>query len=139
MRKNALLILVIIVGLAAIAFLSQTIDARRTAHNKQFDEEPLYLSGSTARRSSLAFNGLASDWYWMRSLQYVGGKILTYEAEHEGRLDFGRLASLNLVLLPQLLQVSTVLDPQFMAPYEYGAMLLPELDPDQATALLEYG
>jgi hypothetical protein len=26
-----------------------------------------------------------------------------------------------------------------MAPYEYGAMLLPELDPNQATALLEYG
>lgn len=139
MKKNALLVLTIMIGLAAVTFLSRTIDGRRTVTNKQFTEEPLYVSGPTARRLSLAFNGLASDWYWMRSLQYVGGKILAYEEEHEGRLDFGRLSSLNLVLLPQLLQVSTALDPQFMAPYEYGAMLLPELDPNQAMALLEYG
>jgi hypothetical protein len=75
----------------------------------------------------------------MRSLQYVGGKIVTYEDAHEGRVDFGNLGSLNLQLLPQLLQVSTALDPQFMAPYEYGAMILPELDSSYAIALLDYG
>lgn len=139
MKKNALLVLAIVIGLATVTVLSRAIDSRRTANNKQFADEPLYVNGPTARRLSLSFNGLVADWYWMRSLQYIGGKILTYEAEHEGRLDFGRLSSLNIELLPQLLQVSTALDPQFMAPYEYGAMLLPEIDSNQAIALLEYG
>ncbi|HEX3229738.1 MAG TPA: hypothetical protein VHQ95_12265 [Pyrinomonadaceae bacterium] len=139
MKKNALLVSAIVVGLAAVTLLSRTIDARRTNNSAQLADEPLYVSAPTAKRLSLAFNGLASDWYWMRSLQYVGGKIVNYEDTHEGRADFGNLGSLNLQLLPQLLQVSTALDPQFMAPYEYGAMILPELDSAHAIALLDYG
>jgi len=139
MRRNALLVSAIVIGLAIVTLLSRTIDARRANNSDQFAEEPLYVSAPTAKRLSLAFNGLAADWYWMRSLQYVGGKIVNYEDTHEGRIDFDGLASLNLGLLPQLLQVSTALDPQFMAPYEYGAMILPELDSNQAIALLNYG
>ena len=139
MKKNALLVSAIVVGLAAVTLLSRTIDARRADNSAQLADEPLYVSASTAKRLSLAFSGLASDWYWMRSLQYVGGKIVNYEDTHEGRVDFGSLGSLNLQLLPQLLQVSTALDPQFMAPYEYGAMILPELDSAHAVALLDYG
>ena len=139
MKKNALLVCAIVAGLAAVTLLSRTIDARRANNPGQFAEEPLYVSAPTAKRLSLAFNGLASDWYWMRSLQYVGGKIVNYEDTHEGRVDFGNLANLNLGLLPQLLQVSTALDPQFMAPYEYGAMILPELDSEHAIDLLNYG
>ena len=139
MKKNALLVSAIVLGLAAVTLLSRTIDARRANVSAQFAEEPLYVSAPTAKRLSLAFNGLASDWYWMRSLQYVGGKIVNYEDTHEGRIDFGNLGSLNLALLPQLLQVSTALDPQFMAPYEYGAMILPELDSEHAITLLNYG
>ena len=72
----------------------------------------------------------------MRSLQYVGGKIVTFEDTHtEG---FG-LSELDLHVLPSLLRLSTALDPQFIAPYEYGAMLLPEVSPDEATALLNSG
>jgi tetratricopeptide (TPR) repeat protein len=44
-----------------------------------------------------------------------------------------------LRLLPSLLDLSTTLDPQFMAPYEYGAVLLPEISQDQAIALLNKG
>ena len=139
MKKNALLASVIIIGLAAVSLLSRTIDARRAASTGQFSEEPLYVSAPAARRLSPAFNGLAADWYWMRSLQYVGGKIVAYQDSHHGRVDFGNLGSLNLGLLNQLLQVCTALDPQFMAPYEYGAMILPEVDSDEAIALLNYG
>jgi hypothetical protein len=139
MKKNALLVSAILVGLAAVTLLSRTIDARRPNNSAQLTDEPLYVSAPTAKHLSLAFNGLASDWYWMRSLQYVGGKIVNYEDTHDGRVDFGNLGSLNLQLLPQLLQVSTALDPQFMAPYEYGAMILPEVDSAQAIALLNYG
>src|ERR1700741_2837641 len=133
--KNAALILTIIIGLGVVGLLSRAIDARRTDAQARFAEEPLYVTPVAAKRLSLAFNGLAADWYWMRSLQYVGGKIVTYEDTHDGRIDFGNLSSLNIGLLPQLLQVSTTLDPQFMAPYEYGAMILPELDENKAIAL----
>jgi len=139
MKRNAIPISVIVIGLVVVTLLSRTIDAQRSADNRQFAEESLYVDGPTAKRLSLAFNGLASDWYWMRSLQYVGGKIVTYQDQHEGRMDFGSLQSLNLTLLPQLLRVGTTLDPQFLAPYEFGAMILPEIDSDQAIALLNYG
>src|SRR5215510_13058903 len=139
MKKEALLLSAIIIGLTAVTLLSRAIDARRSPAATAPAEERLYVSAPAAKRLSLAFNGLVSDWYWMRSLQYVGGKIVAYQDAHEGRIDFGSLASLDLHLLPQLLQVSTTLDPQFMAPYEYGAMILPELDSNQAIALLNYG
>ncbi len=139
MKKNAILISAIVIGLVAVTALSRAIDAGRSTTRAEFAEESLYVGAPTAKRLALAFNGLAADWYWMRSLQYVGGKIVAYQESHDGRMDFGNLASLNLELLPQLLTVSTTLDPQFMAPYEYGAMLLPEIDPDQAVTLLDYG
>ena|SRR5436190_3672321 len=137
MIKTAILIGIIVAGLAIVTLLSRAMDARRST--KQFTDEQLYVNPSAAKRLSLGFNGLVADWYWMRSLQYVGNKILDYDAQHEGRVDFGSLAELKLDLLPQLLNVSTRLDPQFMAPYEYGAMILPEIDSNQAVVLLKYG
>jgi hypothetical protein len=137
MIKTAILIGVIVAGLAIVTLLSRAMDARRST--KQFADEQLYVNPSAAKRLSLGFNGLVADWYWMRSLQYVGNKILDYDAQHEGRVEFGSLAELKLDLLPQLLNVSTTLDPQFMAPYEYGAMILPEIDSNQAVMLLKYG
>src|ERR1051325_6532582 len=137
--KNAALILTIVIGLGTVGLLSRAIDARRADMPAQFAEEPLYVTPVAAKRLSLAFNGLAADWYWMRSLQYVGGKIVVYEDTHNGRIDFGRLTNLDLRLLPSLLRTSTTLDPQFMAPYEYGAMILPELNSDYAVDLLKAG
>jgi hypothetical protein len=136
MIKTAILIGIIVTGLAGVTLLSRAMDARRST--KQFADEQLYVNPNAAKRLSLGFNGLVADWYWMRSLQYVGNKILDAD-EHEGRVNFSSLAELKLDLLPQLLKVSTTLDPQFMAPYEYGAMILPEIDSNQAVALLNYG
>lgn len=137
--RNAALVLTIVIGLGVVGLLSRALDARRADTQAGFAEEPLYVTPAAAKRLSLAFNGLAADWYWMRSLQYVGGKIVTYEDTHDGRIDFGRLANLDLRLLPSLLRTSTTLDPQFMAPYEYGAMILPELNSDHAINLLNAG
>jgi tetratricopeptide (TPR) repeat protein len=137
--RNAALILTIVIGLGVVGLLSRAIDARRADTQARFAEEPLYVTPVAAKRLSLAFNGLAADWYWMRSLQYVGGKIVTYEDTHDGRIDFGRLTNLDLRLLPSLLRTSTTLDPQFMAPYEYGAMILPEINSDHAINLLNAG
>lgn len=139
MKKSVLLILVIVVGLSAVFGLTRAMDARQAYTQKTSIEEPLYVNGETAKRLSLGFNGLVADWYWMRSLQYVGGKIVAWKDTHNGRMDFGSLSNLDLRLLPSLLQVTTTLDPQFMAPYEYGAMILPEINSDYAIALLNSG
>jgi tetratricopeptide (TPR) repeat protein len=115
------------------------MDRNRRNYEAEFAEEPLYLKGATAKRLSLAFNGLASDWYWMRSLQYMGRKAVNYSATHHQGIQLNDLSALDLRLLPSLLRMSTTLDPQFMAPYEYGAMILPTFNEEEAIALLNYG
>jgi tetratricopeptide (TPR) repeat protein len=139
MTKDALRFLVIVLGLAEVVLLAHWIDDHRPDRNAPISEERLYVDGATAKRLTFAFNGLAADWYWMRSLQYVGRKIVNYEDSHDGRFNLGNLSSLNLTLLAPLLRVTTTLDPQFMAPYEYGAVILPELNQDEAISLLNYG
>jgi tetratricopeptide (TPR) repeat protein len=136
MRKNVLLSIVILAALALSVALVRVIDARTTVAKKRVNDEPLYLKPATARRLALAFNGLASDWYWMRSLQYVGGSLVEFEESHAESFT---LADMDLHLLPSLLRVSTALDPQFIAPYEYGAFVLPEVDSEAAIALVNSG
>ena len=139
MKREAVLIVVLVAGLAASAALSRWLDAHRTDHEKQFAESQLYLSGAAAKRLTLSFNGLAADWYWMRSLQYVGRKIVNHQDTHDNQFVLSDLSSLDLRLLSNLLDVATTLDPQFIPVYEYGAVILPEVDPDQAIALLNRG
>ncbi len=139
MRRDFLLVLIIVVGLAGVAFITRASDALRQDVSAQFSEEPLYLNGTAMKRLTLAFNGIAADWYWMRSLQYVGRKIINYEDTHAGKFDLDDLSSLDLHLLPSLLRMATTLDPQFLEPYYYGAVILPDLDPKQAIALLNEG
>jgi hypothetical protein len=139
MKKNALLIVQIVIGLAVAIALVRLMDSRQSNAQPQVSEDSLYVKPATAKRVSLAFNGLAADWYWMRSLQYVGRKLIAFEDAHDGHVNFGNLSDLDLRLLPSLLRVSTTLDPQFIAPYEYGGLILPEINSDYAIALLESG
>ena len=136
MSKNFLLVLTIVAALSVAVVLVRVIDARQHGAPKQFADESLYVDAATAKHLALAFNGLASDWYWMRSLQYVGGKIVAFEDTHTESFV---LSDLDLHLLPSLLRLSTALDPQFIAPYEYGALVLPELNSDEAIALVNSG
>ncbi len=139
MKREAALIVVLVAGLGVSAALSRWLDTHRTDHAKQFAESQLYLSGPAAKRLTLAFNGLAADWYWMRSLQYVGRKIVSHQDTHNNQFVLSDLSSLDLRLLASLLDVATTLDPQFIPVYEYGAVILPEVNPDQAIALLNKG
>ncbi len=137
MKKTPLLIITILLGMTVAVGLIRTMDARRAVTTKEFGDDPLYVNPRTAKRLSLSFNGLAADWYWMRSLQYVGGRIVSFNDTHQDKDLI--LGDLDLRLLPQLLRTSTTLDPQFMAPYEYGAMILPEFNSDDAISLLNAG
>jgi len=138
-RQTVGLSAVIVLGLISMVLLAQRMDRQRRDPEAAFAEEQLYLNGPTAKRLSLAFNGLASDWYWMRSLQYMGRKVVNYDDTHAQPIQLNNLGALDLRLLPSLLRMSTTLDPQFMAPYEYGAMILPTFNEEEAIALLNYG
>jgi tetratricopeptide (TPR) repeat protein len=139
MKRDYFLILVIVVGLTAAALLTRWNDEHSRDRKTQFAEEPLYLNGPAMKRLTLSFNGVAADWYWLKSLQYVGRKVVNYEDAHSGNFDLASLSSLDLRLLPSLLRMTTTLDPQFLEPYYYGAFILPDLDPNEAIALLNHG
>jgi tetratricopeptide (TPR) repeat protein len=132
--KTVALALVIVIGMAAAALLVRRIDSLRPPLDPNAIDENLYLDGKTARRMSLAFNGLAADWYWMRSLQYVGRKIIN---DHDVPID--NLGLLNLKLLAPLLDTATTLDPQFLDPYEYAAIVLPAINVNEAIRITKKG
>ena len=133
--RDALLALVVVAGLAASFALSRWLDARRPLEDPFAAYEEMYVSPEAARQMSLAFNGLAADWYWLRSLQYVGRKV---EAFH-GDFSLDDMSPLGIRNLGALLEQSTALDPQFMAAYEFGAVVLPSIDREAAVRLIERG
>ena len=135
LTKDGLLLLTMLIGLASVVGLSQRIDSGKPPSASTAEEDQLYLKGSTAKRISLCFNGLAADWYWMRSLQYVGRKVLS--SPGDSRLD--NLGQLNLKLLAPLLDTATTLDPEFMEPYEYAAVVLPGVSVEEAIRITKKG
>lgn len=134
-KKTVTLGLVVLAGMVCAALLVRYIDTMRPPPDPKLIDESLYLNGKTARRMSLAFNGLAADWYWMRSLQYVGRKIMNHP--EDAPLD--DLKQLNLTILAPLLDTATTLDPQFMDPYEYAAIVLPVIDVNEAVRITQKG
>lgn len=133
--RDAALALVVVAGLASSAALSHRLASARPAPSAAREAESLYVSPEAARRMSLGFNGLAADWYWMRALQYVGGKVVAYE----GDVQLDDLSPLALTQLAPLLDRATTLDPKFFAAYEYGAVVLSAFDHEAAVRLVEKG
>lgn len=132
--KTVALGLVIVIGMASAALLVRRIDTLRPPPDPNAIDESLYLDGKTARRISLGFNGLAADWYWMRSLQYVGRKII-----NDNDVSIDSLGLLNLKLLAPLLDTATTLDPEFLDPYEYAAIVLPAINVEDAIRITKKG
>jgi hypothetical protein len=137
-RGTHLPVALVLMGLAGAIMVALWMERHPRPVQLVPAEERLYVSGAAAKRMSLAFNAIIADWYWMRALQYVGRKAV----EH-GRVRVDNLSELDLKLLAPLLDTAATLDPQFMAIYEYGAVVLPtvsEADEDEAAiALLKKG
>lgn len=133
--KTITLGLVVVVGMTCAALIVRWTDTLRPPADPNVVDESLYLDGKTARRMSLGFNGLAADWYWMRSIQYVGRKIMN----HPEDMPLDNLTQLNLKLLAPLLDTATTLDPEFLDPYEYAAVVLPAIDVEQAIRITQKG
>ena len=132
---TALLISTVVGGLVCVVLLAKLIDSRRGKMPIVVEQESLYLTGNTVRRMSLGFNGLAADWYWMRSLQYVGRKIMSIP---EG-VALDDVNQLDFRMLAPLLDTASTLDPQFLEPYEYAAVVLPGVNLQEAIRITNKG
>jgi|GEM_PF-6848412 len=124
-------------GFAMIAFigtavLSDHIQSHRITVPESYSDEDLDLQGKRLKGYSLGAEGLLADWYWMRSLQYVGDKIVR---STDTTINLDDLNSLNPRLLYPLLDNATDLDPKFINAFVYGAVVLPTVDPEQAIKL----
>ena len=129
---------VLLVGVLApgIALLSDAANASRVALADAYEDSDLEIQGRRLKGFALGTEGLLADWYWIRSLQYIGGKLVKSDLEN---INIDDLRSLNPRLLYPLLDNATDLDPQFIAAYSYGAVVLPAVDTDQAIKLTEKG
>jgi tetratricopeptide (TPR) repeat protein len=134
-KQTVTLAFVIMICLALIFALSRYMEINRPSVDKELEDEKLYVTGSTAKKMSMGFNGLIADWYWMRALQHVGSRSLNYQGEY----NLDHLEALNITLLYPLLDNATTLDPQFVAAYEYGAVVLPAINKEDAIKLVKKG
>ena len=123
-------------GFAAVFGLSSFLERHRITLPPSYSDSDLDLQGKKLKGFAMGAEGLISDWYWMRSLQYLGGKFVE---QGDAAIDLGDLRPLNPRLLYPLLDIATELDPKSMAPFSFGATILPAIDPHQAVALVEKG
>ena len=123
------------VGFLSIYTLTSKLDATRPPLPKGYEDSDLTVEGGRLRGFSFGAEGLVADWYWMRTLQYLGTKMVEAEMM-PGMQD---LRPLNPRLLYPMLDNASTLDPRFMTIYNYGATVLPDIDPQQAIKLVEKG
>jgi len=137
-KQTFIAIAVIICGLAGVFRLSDSVEKARPALPETYADEDLQLQGARLKGFAFGFEGLLADWYWVRSLQYIGAKIVKNQDANED-LNLENLSSLNPRLLYPLLDNAATLDPRFIAVYSYGAIVLPAIDLQQAIALTKKG
>src|SRR5690349_14401528 len=135
--KQLLVTAVIVIAAFGVVFsLSAFVEGARPKLPPEYADSDLSLEGKRLKGYALGSEGLLADWYWILSLQYLGGKFVERENED---IDIGDLRKLNPRLLYPYLDNATDLDPKFYAAYSYGAIVLPAIDTQQAIALAEKG
>lgn len=136
LRNSWFPLLAVAILLPLIGVLSDAANANRIALAASYEDSDLEFQARRLKGFALGAEGLLADWYWIRSLQYIGAKIVRTET---AQLNIEDLRPLNPRLLYPMLDNATDLDPSFMAAYSYGAVMLPAIDNSQAIALTEKG
>lgn len=126
---------VIIIGLYMTSVLTDVIEKVRPPLPAGYEDSDLTVEGGRLRGYSFGAEGLVADWYWMRALQYIGTKMVDAQITP----GTGDLRLLNPRLLYPMLDNASTLDPRFMTVYTYGAMVLPQVNPEQAIRLTQKG
>ncbi len=118
-RKRASIIAVVLIACLAGAVVTlRGLDRMRAGATL---EEVLYIpSPAILKRLSLGYDGLMADIYWTRAVQYFGGK------------HYGRTRATRYHLLPELLDITTTLDPHLIVAYQFGSVFLAEKPPEGA-------
>src|SRR5215470_9081842 len=125
-------ILIILTGLACLYPIQRYIDASKEK-GPITDESLYFASGKTIKRMSLGMSSLAADIYWIRTVQYLGRKVI-----NAGGIGVDT-RNIDMKLLPPLLDIVVTLDPHEISPYRFGAIFLPDYDSDAAVDLLQRG
>lgn len=125
----------VVAGLWLVYFLGSSLTAAKPVLPHSIEDEDLALSAQKLKGFTLGMDGLIADFYWVRSLQYIGDKVLA--SKNDVSLD--DLTALNPRLLYPLLDSATTFDPQFLAAYNYGAVVLPAIDPELAIKIAKKG
>ena len=103
------------------------------------NDEAIYLNARAAGRTIFTYRPLAADLYWIRAIQYFGGR--SRQARDSKPSD----PRVSFAGLYPLLDITTTLDPMFNIAHRFGAIFLsakyPEGadSPQLAVALLEKG
>lgn len=126
---------VIVGGFGAAFFLNNFLAKAKPELPESYADEDLALQGAKLKGYVFGAEGLLADWYWMQSLQYLGGKISASTKD----VNLEDLRPLNPRLLYPYLDNATDLDPHFLAAYSYGAVVLPAIDPQQAIEIAAKG
>lgn len=136
LRSIILPSLLVVAGFLCVFLLSGMIQKSRPPLPESFVDSDLSMNGSRLKGFALGMEGLLADWYWVRSLQYIGDKLVRRE---DADIDLEDLRSLNPRLLFPLLDNATDLDPHFIAAYSYGAIVLPAIDKEKAIKMASKG
>lgn len=95
------------------------------------EDDALYLqSGEMLKKASVGFDGLLADLYWVRTIRYFGQK---FEEKRATQTTFG---AKDVPQLEKLLNITTELDPRYIAVYRFGAFFL---DPERAIRFTQLG
>ena len=120
-----------LIALVACAFLLALAGALHGGMKQRLSRPPsdellYYPSGLLVRQASLGYETAAADVAWLRGIQYYG--------EH-------RLTDQKYELIGHVMSIVTDLDPRFLQPYIFGALVLAQelKRTDEGLALLEKG
>src|SRR5687768_13993246 len=108
-KQHILPAAIVLAGLALVVTLSLNLEKARPALPADYADSDLALQGKKLKGYALGAEGLIADWYWILSLQYLGGKIM---GSDEGLMGIDNLSSLNPRLLHPYLENATELDPK---------------------------
>lgn len=109
-RRSSILLIIFIFLLIVVSVpFQRKIDDIRGGFSPI--EEALYFSSSTLKKLSLGYKELLADIYWMRALQYFGGK---------------RFEEKDPEQLYKYFDILTDLDPKFANAYRFGGSFLAE-------------
>jgi hypothetical protein len=98
------------VGVCLVAALIAATGSVQSYRDRAYLHTNLYLpSGKFIEQTSLGYREVAADWVWFQAVQYFGGYA---KKEHD------------LAYFGGLINIVTDLDPHFLFPYIFGAIVL---------------